>query len=171
MTTLKAVDSEKKPLWEITGAASIGLARGNSASTNYGLQTLATYKNNYNEGHIGADFFFSENNGNATTNSLRIYSQYNHLFSDKLFIGTFGSFLNNELASLDYRFDTGLTLGYYIFKTDNTKLSLEAGPGHTWEGQDGLSNNYSSFRLAQKFKHKFNKELKIWQSTILTKKA
>ena len=171
LSALTVSDFEKEPLWEITGVASIGLAKGNADSNNYGLQALATYQKDHNEGHIGADFFFSENSGTATTNSLRIYSQYNHLIGNQWFIGTFGSFLNNEIANLDYRFDAGVTLGYYFFKNDNTKLSLETGPGHTWEEQDRLSNDYFSLRLAQKFEHKFNKELKIWQSTILTPKA
>ena len=171
LSALTVTDTKKDPLWEITGAASIGLAQGNTNSNNYGLQALATYKKDQNEGHLGADFFYSENNGNATTNSLRIFSQYNHLIGNQWFIGTFSSFLNNEIADLDYRFDTGVTLGYYFFKNDKTKLSLETGPGYTWENQDKLRSDYFSLRLAQNFEHKFNKELKIWQSTILTPKA
>ena len=171
LSALSVTDVRKASPWEITGAASIGLAKGNAKSNSYGLQALATYNKDQNEGHLGADFFYSENNGAATTNSLRIYSQYNHLISNHWFIGSFGSFLNNEIADLEYRFDAGVTLGYYFFKNDNTKLSLETGPGQTWEKQDRLSNDYFSLRLAQKFEHKFNKELKIWQSTILTPKA
>ncbi|MDA7914617.1 DUF481 domain-containing protein, partial [Akkermansiaceae bacterium] len=171
LSALTVTDTKKDPLWEITGAASIGLAQGNTNSNNYGLQALATYKKDQNEGHLGADFFYSENNGTATTNSLRIFSQYNHLIGNQWFIGTFSSFLNNEIADLDYRFDTGVTLGYYFFKNDKTKLSLETGPGYTWENQDKLRSDYFSLRLAQNFEHKFNKELKIWQSTILTPKA
>ncbi|MDA7679601.1 DUF481 domain-containing protein, partial [Akkermansiaceae bacterium] len=171
LSALTVTDTKKDPLWEITGAASIGLAQGNTNSNNYGLQALATYKKDQNEGHLGADFFYSENNGTATTNSLRIFSQYNHLIGNQWFIGTFSSFLNNEIADLDYRFDTGVTLGYYFFKNDKTKLSLETGLGYTWENQDKLRSDYFSLRLAQNFEHKFNKELKIWQSTILTPKA
>ena len=171
LSALTVTDTKKDPLWEITGAASIGLAQGNTNSNNYGLQALATYKKDQNEGHLGADFFYSENNGTATTNSLRIFSQYNHLIGNQWFIGTFSSFLNNEIADLDYRFDTGVTLGYYFLKNDKTKFSLETGPGYTWENQDKLRADYFSLRLAQNFEHKFNKELKIWQSTILTPKA
>ncbi|MDA7624409.1 DUF481 domain-containing protein, partial [Akkermansiaceae bacterium] len=47
----------------------------------------------------------------------------------------------------------------------------KSGPGYTWENQDKLRSDYFSLRLAQNFEHKFNKELKIWQSTILTPKA
>ena len=70
LSALTVTDTKKDPLWEITGAASIGLAQGNTNSNNYGLQALATYKKDQNEGHLGADFFYSENNGTATTNSL-----------------------------------------------------------------------------------------------------
>lgn len=171
LNALTVTDPPKEPLWEVTGAASIGLSKGNADATNYGLQALATYKKDDNEGHIGADFFFSENNGTTTTNSLRIYSGYNHHLSDKWFIGTFGTFLTDEIADLDYRFDGGMTIGYNFFKNETTKLSLEAGPGYTWEDQGGVDDHYFSLRLAQKFEHKFNKELKIWQSAILTPEA
>ena len=171
LNALTVTEPEKEQLWEVTGAASIGLSKGNADSTNYGLQALATYKKDDNEGHIGADFFFSENNGDTTTNSLRIYSQYNHLLGDKWFVGTFGTFLTDEVADLDYRFDAGLTLGYYFIKNDDTKFSLELGPGFTWEEQGDIADNYFSLRLAQRFEHKINKELKIWQSAILTPEA
>ena len=171
LNALTVTESEKEPLWEVTGAASSGLSRGNADATNYGLQALAKYKKDYNEGHIGADFFFSENNDINTTNSLRIFSQYNHILDKKWLIGTFGTFLTDDIAEIDYRFDTGVTLGYYFVKNDNTKLSLEVGPGYTWEEQGGDADSYFSLRLAQRFEHKLNKEFRIWQSAILTPEA
>ncbi|HAE18484.1 MAG TPA: hypothetical protein DCG41_04655, partial [Verrucomicrobiales bacterium] len=43
LSALSVTDARKKSPWEITGAASIGLAKGNAKSNNYGLQALATY--------------------------------------------------------------------------------------------------------------------------------
>lgn len=171
LNSLTVTDPMTAPLWEVTGAASIGLSKGNADATNYALQALATYQNGDHEGHIGGDFFFSENNGTTTTNSLRIFSQYNHPINEHFYVGGFGTFLTDEVADLDYRFDTGLTLGYHFIKKKKTKLSLEFGPGYTWEDQGGVSDHYFSLRLAQRFEHKLNKDLKIWQSAIITPEA
>ena len=48
LSALTVSDFEKEPLWEITGVASIGLAKGNADSNNYGLQALATYQKDHN---------------------------------------------------------------------------------------------------------------------------
>ena len=48
LSALTVTEIKKDPLWEITGAASIGLAQGNANSNNYGLQALATYKKDQN---------------------------------------------------------------------------------------------------------------------------
>lgn len=168
VTVREAIDESP---WEITGAASIGVAKGNADSVNYALNTLAKYKNGDSEGHIGGDFFFSEDNDDTTTNSLRFFSKYTRLLGDRFHIGAFGTFLSDEVADLDYRFDAGITLGYHFIKNDSTKLSFELGPGYTWEEQGALSDHYFSLRLAQLFEHKLNKDLKIWQSAILTPEA
>lgn len=157
--------------WEVTGAASIGMAQGNADNLTYSLQLLGTYAKGDNEGHLGADLFYSEDNGVATTNSFRIFGQYNRLLSDRFYLGTFGTFLTDDIADLDYRLDTGFVLGYYLIKNDTTKLSFEAGPGYTWEEQGGVSDNYLSLRFAQRFEHKLSKRSKIWQSIILTPEA
>ncbi|MFT6862497.1 MAG: putative salt-induced outer membrane protein YdiY, partial [Akkermansiaceae bacterium] len=157
--------------WDVTGAASLGMAKGNADNLTYSLQLLGTYAKNTNEGHLGADLFYSEDNGTATTNSFRLFGQYNHLFNGRLFIGSFGTFLTDEIADLDYRLDAGVTLGYYFLKNGTTKLSFEAGPGYTWEKQGGLSEHYLSLRFAQRLEHKLSKRSKIWQSLILTPEA
>ena len=61
--------------WEVTGAASLGLAKGNSDNLTYSFQLLGTYEKDDNEGHLGADLFYSEDNGVATTNSFRLFGQ------------------------------------------------------------------------------------------------
>ena len=157
--------------WEVTGAASLGLAKGNADNLTYSFQLLATYEKNDNEGLLGADLFYSEDNGVATTNSFRLFGQYNHLLNDRFFVGSFGSFLTDDIADLDYRFDAGLTLGYYLIKNDTTKLSFEAGPGYTWEEQGSISDDYFSLRFAQRFEHSLSERSKIWQSVTITPEA
>lgn len=170
---LKSLPISPKPgsPWEVTGAASLGMAKGNADNLTYSFQLLGTYQKDDNEGHLGADLFYSEDNGTATTNSFRIFGQYNRLLNDRVYLGTFGTFFTDDIADLDYRIDSGFTLGYYFIKNDTTKLSFEVGPGYTWEEQGGVGANYLSLRFAQRFEHNLSNRSKLWQSVILTPEA
>lgn len=154
--------------WDVTGAAGLALAKGNADSLSYSLQALATYEGEQWEGLLGADYFYSENEGVTATDSLRIFGQGQRLLSDRFYVGVAGSFLQDEVADLDYRFDVASVFGYHLLKNDRTTLSLEIGPGYTWEEQGGLSDSYASLRFAQRFEHKLNSRSKIWQNLIVT---
>ncbi len=167
LNSLTHTPSTGSPL-EITGAANLGLAQGNADSLTYALQILGTYAEGNNEGYVGADLIYSENNGTATTNSFRLYGQWNRLLTDRLYAGGFGSYLTDNIADLNYRFDTGLTLGYHLIKNDQSTLSFEVGPGYSWEDQGGFSDNYLSLRFAQRFEHQLSANSKLWQSAIFT---
>ena len=164
---LKTLSVPEDSPWEVTGAAGLGLASGNADTLTYSLQLLGTYKKGDASGHLGADLLYSDNNGIATTNNFRIYGEYDHPLGERFYLGTFGTLLTDDLADLDYRFDTGLTLGYSLIKTAETKLTLEAGPAYTWEKQDGDPNNYVSARFAQRFEHNLTDRSKFWQSLVI----
>lgn len=154
--------------WEVTGAASLGLAKGNADNLTYALQVLATYEQGQTQGLLGADLFYAESNGVATTNNFRLFGQYNRLLSDKVYVGAFGSYLTDDISDIKYRVDAGLTLGYNFINNGTTKLSFEAGPGYTWEEQGGIINSYPSIRFVQRFEHQLTQRSKIWQSATFS---
>lgn len=154
--------------WEITTAASLALAQGNADTLNFALQGLATYETELWEGLIGADYFYSENNGDTTTDSLRLFGQGQRLLSDRLYLGLASSYLRDDQADLDFRFDIAAVLGYHLIKNDQTKLSFEVGPGYAWENQGGSSENFATIRFGERFEHRLNDSAKLWQSLIFT---
>lgn len=157
--------------WEVTGAVGIGLASGNSDTATYSLQVFANYEKNKTEGEIGASYLYSDANGVATTNNFRLDGRYSRTVSDRLKVGAFTTFLTDDIANLDYRFEIGLGPGYNFIKTDRTKLTVEVGPGYIWEEQDREADDYFSLRLVQRFERKINPRSKIWQSLILSSEA
>ncbi len=154
--------------WDITAAANAALAQGNADSFSYSLQGLATYKGEVWEGLVGADYFYSENEGEETTNSFRIFGQGQRLITDRFYLGLAGSVLIDEVADIDYRIDVAAVLGYHLIKSDRTSLSLEFGPGYAWESQGGDNDQFATVRFSQRFEHQFSKRTKIWQSATFT---
>ena len=154
--------------WDVTAAAGISLAQGNADSVAYSLQGLATYEGEHWEGLVGAEYFFSENEGVTGSDSIRVFGQGQRLLTDRIYIGLAGQYLRDRVADLDYRVDTAGVLGYHLIKNDRTTLSIEAGPGYTWENQGGNEDDYASLRFAQRFEHQINKRSKIWQSAVFT---
>lgn len=154
--------------WEVTGAAGLSLAQGNADSVAYTVQALATYEGRYWEGLVGADYLYAENEGVASTDSLRIYGQGQRLLTDRLYLGVAGSFLRDDTADLDYRFDIAGVVGYHLIKTDRTKLSFEVGPGYAWEEQGGLADQFATIRFGERFEHQLSQRSKLWQSAYLT---
>ena len=165
--------SEKTPPdspWEITGAANFGYASGNSDSISHSLQFSAKYAQGKNEASFGADWLYSESNGDASTDSFRLHGQYNRLVTERFFYGINGSYFTDRIADLDYRTELGLSLGYYLIKNDDTSLSLETGPGLAWENQGGESRDLVINRFAQRLEHQLSDRAKIWQSIVFTPK-
>ncbi len=154
--------------WEVTGAASLGFSEGNSDNLSYTLQLLATYEEGANEGFVGADHVYSESNGAASTNSFRVFGQYNRLLSERAYVGVHGSYLNDEISDIKYRVDLGVGLGYYTIKNSTTSLSFEVGPGIAWEEQGGVARDFATIRFSERFEHQLSRRSKLWQSAVFS---
>lgn len=164
------VEKEASP-WEVTAAASLGLAQGNADTLTYALQGLATYERDRSSGLLGADLFYSKDNGTATTDSFRLFGNYNYDLAERFYIGVVGNFLTDSIADIDYRFDLASAFGYRLIKTDRVTFSLEAGPGYTWQQQGGVGDHFFTVRFGQKFEYQLSDRSKIWQSAMITPEA
>lgn len=157
--------------WEVTGAASVGFTEGNSDTLAYSLQLLGKYTSGDNEGLVGADLVYSENGGVASTNTFRIFGQYNRLHTERFYSSLNLSYLTDNVAALDYRIDLGVGLGYYLIKNDHTTLTFESGLGYAWEDQGGTSRDFLTLRFAERFEHQLSRRSKIWQSAVFSPEA
>lgn len=168
---LKSLSVPEGSPWEVTGAASLGMASGNADTLTTSLQLLGTYEKDRTEAEVSAGILYSENQGVAVTENYRIDGRYSQRITDRFKVGAFASFLSDNIADLDYRFDVGVGFGYHLIKNDTTKLSFDFGPGYTWEQQAGVANDFVSLRLAQKFEYKITDRSKIWQSLVYAPQA
>ena len=75
----------------------------------------------------------------------------------------------DEIKQIDYAVDVLVVPGYYLIKTDNTRLLLGVGPSYGWEAFDiPDGEEMSRFRIAlyQLFRHKFTPRLTLEQTFL-----
>src|SRR5262249_38025874 len=75
--------------------------------------------------------------------------------------------LHDGIADIEYRFVLSPGVGYYFIKDPKTTLSLEGGPGVVIEKQGNDEHTYFTLRIGQKFEHKFNDRVRVWESVEL----
>ncbi len=166
-----ADDMPEAPSWEVTGAAGLALTDGNSDSLAYNIRFLASRFSEANETWMSADYHYADDDGEKSTDTLRLGIQHDHKPGGPFYFGGTAGFLADPVADLDHRFDLGAHGGWHAFDTGNTRLSFEAGPGYAWEKQGGVSDDYMSLRFAQRMSHRLNSRARLTQSIVFTTEA
>jgi putative salt-induced outer membrane protein YdiY len=98
------------------------------------------------------------------TDYLKGYGQWNHLLTERFYVGLRLAAEHDDIADLDYRVTISPLAGYYIIKKTNTTLAVEAGPSLVIEKQGGDEKTYAAARLAERYEYKFPNDARIWQS-------
>ena len=155
---------EEEPSWEFTAASGLSYAGGNSDSLAYSLQFLGAFENGSEEVYVGADYFYSESDGDRSTDSLKVFGQCNHLLTKRLYLGLHSAYFRDPAADIDYRIDPSALVGYKVIAKDDLKLAFELGPGYTFRKRDGFSDDFATVRLAEKFEWKFSPISRLWQN-------
>jgi putative salt-induced outer membrane protein YdiY len=158
---------EEKP-WSGSVGVGLSLTAGNSDTVglNGAIKGDKIWPND--ELHLGVDGAYGKSGPDheVTTSIGHGAAQYNRLFTERLYGSLLVDFLHDDVAKLSYRITLAPGLGYYVIKQDDTKLALEASPAIIFEKyRTAKTHNYIGLRFADRFEHKFNDNVKIWQST------
>jgi putative salt-induced outer membrane protein YdiY len=145
--------------WDKSLAAGFNLTSGNTETTLLNLAFAA--KKEDSDGNIfdssaafnyGTDDNAKDANGdNVTRNDVRGFARYDYLLSDDWYLGFGSSFLNDDLADIDYRITLDPSPGVYLLKNDDYKFRVEAGPSYLFEKVGGETDSYLAPRVAEKF--------------------
>jgi len=171
--------------WQTSLGLNLGLTGGNAETFNVGGNVLTVKEWGATGANIlsaGADV----NYGTSTTKSVNDpggpnqslsetdttnvnnyggFLSYDRLLTDRLYVGGRVSGRHDEIAGVDYRVAATATVGYYLIKKQNLKLSLETGPGYVWEELVGTGyNDYATIRFADNFEWKFTEKSRIFQT-------
>jgi putative salt-induced outer membrane protein YdiY len=151
-------------LWETTAGLGITLTRGNSKTLLIAGNILSQKKWDQNELRLGADATYGEDRDVKNAESLHAFGQYNRLFSERAYGYIRLDGLHDAVADVEYRLTLSPGVGYYFIKNERTTLSGEVGPGFVYEKQGNDTKGYITLRLAERFEHKLNDRVRIWQS-------
>ena len=157
--------------WKSSLNAGVGLTDGNSDTLNAHVGFRAESLTAYDEIFLGTDFFYGEDTGVTTSESLYSFAHYNLLLCERLYLGGLVDFLYDDIAAVDYRINVGPLVGFYLIKNDRTRLALEAGPGYQWEDVGGVKADYLTVRFAERFTHQLTETLSLFQSVSFTTEA
>ena len=150
--------------WSTATSLGLGLNSGNSESKTIVLSFDSSYKESKREVLLSSKYNFAENDNSTDTDTLRANAQYNHLFGKKSYLGAGLGYLRNQLSDISHRITPSVTLGHYLVKEDDLTLSVEAGPGVTFEKVGGITDDYFSVSAAEKFTWSINETTEIKQS-------
>ena len=150
--------------WETTASVGVTVTQGNTDSVMGSAQVLSQKKWGPHEMRLGALGTYGEIEGEKSVEGLHGFGQYNRLFTDRVYGYLRLDALHDAIADIDYRFTFSPGAGYYFIKNEQTTLSGEAGPAFIYEKQGGESTGYITARLAERLEHKFNENVRLWQS-------
>jgi putative salt-induced outer membrane protein YdiY len=150
--------------WTGSVAAGLTLTRGNSRTLLATANADAQRKWDANELLFGADGVYGKDQDVKTAESLHGFSQFNRSVTKRLYYGVKFDALTDEIADINYRLTLAPLAGYYLIKTTNNTLAVEAGPAGVLQKLGPTTRGYATLRLGERYEHNFNPHAKLWQS-------
>ncbi len=154
--------------WESSAGLGFTISTGNSETMLGTADYNGTRKWDAYEWIVGANLTYGENDGKKNADSQRVLTQLNWLVSARTFAYGRVEVSRDTVADVDYRVPISIGLGHYFIKNKDTFLSAEVGPGFVLEKRGGKSDSYMTLRVAERFEHKFNENVRLWQSLEYT---
>ena len=151
--------------WQNAVSVGLTLTRGNSDTTLFTADYLTQRKTPFDEYKIDLSGTYGEQDSKDTANNYKANAQWNHLFTPQSY--TYGRVdgLRDVISEVDYRVNLGPGLGYYLLKNTNTFLAAEGGGSYEAQRLDDTGDkNFATLRFANRFEHKVNEHVRLWQN-------
>lgn len=135
---ITAINPPENPHLKITGHVNFGLTqeRGNTDEDVLHVDGETIFRWPDDRLRFAFDGDFENNDGNRTKEEVNFFTDYDHFIDDKWFWASSVSLENDDFADLKLRTTLTSGLGYQVYETENTDLSIQAGPGYVWEDFD-----------------------------------
>jgi len=151
--------------WQSSVSVGLTMTRGNSDTLLFTAGFQTQRKTPFDEYKIELNGNYGDQDSKATVNNYKASGQWNHLFTDRFFAYLRTDGVRDIISEVDYRLTIGPGAGYYLIKSTNTTLALEAGGAFEAQKLDGKDNEtFATVRGAERFEHKLNDHVRVWQS-------
>ena len=164
-------EEEKKDGWDISAALGFNLTRGNSDTLLLTGNVTAQREKDSNILRFEIDGAHGEDKdrddpvtGNTTQKEIRADAEYKRLLTERFYVGATAAAIYDDIADVDYRYIVGLPVGYFLIKEEDMRLNAEVGPAYVFEKVAGVTNDYFSPRVAERFEWDISETSKFYQS-------
>ncbi len=154
--------------WEQSIDLGATVSKGNSDSILVSAGYTGTKKTESDEYGINALYTYGEEDSNATIHEFLGAGYVNRLYSERSYAGARLDVRSDGLAEIDYRVGLTAVAGHYFVKNEKTYFALEGGPGFTVDQVGGISDEYLSLYVGQKFEHKLDDKTRIFETFGIT---
>ena len=172
--TLK-VDRAPSPIaamgWSSSAAIGYSLASGNADSSTLTAMFDSAHRSSSDEFFFNGAANYATNDGATSIQTIRANAQYNRLLGSRYFVGFGSGYQRDELADLAYRFTPAAVAGVYLIKNDVSTLSVEAGPGYTFEKNGDETADFLSIQAAERFAYALSPRCTFNQNLIYNAEA
>lgn len=158
-------------VWDKSIVAGFNYTEGNTKTTNLNLGGLFERDYQDNAWRIQADYSYGSAANSANDpreevkNNVRGLVDYRRILDDTWFAGLGNAFLHDEIADIKYRDILSPSVGMYLVRDEDMKLSVEAGPSYVWQKLGDDTENYLAPRVADRFEWKMSETAKVFQFT------
>lgn len=151
--------------WTSAATFALTVTGGNSKTLSTTLDFNTQRKSPENEFLFDVNGTYGENDNVKNAEQLEGTGQYNHLLTQKFYLGLKLDGFHDGIAGIDYRLTASPLAGYYLVKNPKTSLAFELGPGYVYERLIGSDTTISqaTLRVGERFEHKISDSTRIWQ--------
>lgn len=109
------------------------LSTGNTEKGSLHAATEYIYRNEVNRFTLGGTYDLAHDSGKESANNFRVFGQFDRFLDANWYVYANADFTKDRFQDLDFRITGGAGLGYQFWDDSEKFLSLEAGPGYTYE--------------------------------------
>jgi putative salt-induced outer membrane protein YdiY len=155
---------EKDPTaWDLSVALGFNMTRGNTDTQLLNGAFDARQEKDSNVFLFNLNGADGKQSEERTQRFARGQATYQRLLTEQAYLSATASVISDDIADVDYRAVISPSGGYYLVKTEDTKISLETGPAYVFQKQGGGEDNFLAWRVANNFSWQFSQSAKLFQ--------
>jgi putative salt-induced outer membrane protein YdiY len=140
----------------LSGRVNVGTSQttGNTHTSTTHLDAELEARKTRDRYTMGGYYNRAADQGVETASNAKLYGKYDHFFTKKWYSSLNASVEHDRFADIEVRTTSGVGLGYQVFESTPTNLSLEAGLDYVYADRyQQPTESYPTVRLAAKFDH------------------
>lgn len=116
----------------------------------------------------GAEWNYGEDTEDGekdkTVDNAKVYGNVKKTLSQLTFASLDATYLNDDIAWVDYWFKVGPGFGAYLLKKEENWLTLEGGPAYLWEKVDEIRDDYLALWVTERLAVRLSDKARLVQS-------